>query len=123
MIRKFWLKNINIGIDSDIPISKSKYIQITNGIAFITPITVLRINSGHVVAGVIGLKKFVYDVWGDAVNTASRMESHGIPGKIQVSQFTYLYLKEGYIFEDRGSIEIKGKGKMQTYLLVGKKDP
>jgi class 3 adenylate cyclase len=81
----------------------------------------IGINSGHIVAGVIGLKKFVYDVWGDAVNTASRMESHGIPGQIQVSNSTYEYLKDQYVFEDRGKIEIKGKGKMQTYLLIGKR--
>lgn len=81
----------------------------------------IGIHTGSVIAGVIGIKKFVYDIWGDTVNTASRMESHGIPGEIQVSETTYLLLKDQYEFLERGVIEIKGKGEMRVYLLKGKK--
>lgn len=79
------------------------------------------IHTGPAVAGVIGNKKFIYDVWGDTVNTASRMESHGIGGKIQVTHAVFKALKNKYILEQRGEIEIKGKGKLMTYWLQGKK--
>ena len=81
----------------------------------------IGIHTGPVVAGVIGTKKFIYDLWGDTVNTASRMESHGIAGGIQVTEVTYEFLKEQYNFEDRGVITVKGKGEMKAYLLLGKK--
>jgi len=80
------------------------------------------IHSGPAMAGVIGERKFAYDVWGDTVNTASRMESHGVPGEIQVSEDTYQVLKDAFTFEERGWVDIKGKGKMHTYLLKGMAD-
>jgi len=80
----------------------------------------IGINTGPVVAGVIGMKKFIYDVWGDTVNTASRMESHGVDGGIQVTEKTYEKVKHAYFLEDRGAVTIKGKGSMRTYLLTGR---
>jgi guanylate cyclase len=77
------------------------------------------INSGPVVAGVIGRKRFLYDMWGDAVNIASRMESHGTPGHIQVTTATHELLKDDFVFEHRGPVEVKGKGEMHTWYLVG----
>jgi adenylate cyclase len=80
----------------------------------------IGINSGSAVAGVIGKKKFIYDLWGDSVNTASRMESHGLPGQIQVSESTYSQIKDLFQFEDRGKMELKGLGMVQSYLLTAK---
>lgn len=81
----------------------------------------IGIATGPVVAGVIGTKKFAYDLWGDTVNTASRMESHGLPGVIQVTEATYEKLQHKYNFQLRGPIEVKGKGTTQAYLLTNKK--
>ena len=78
----------------------------------------IGINTGPLTAGVIGNKKFHYDIWGDAVNTASRMESHGLPGRIQVTDEVATILKDAFVLEPRGMIEIKGKGKMQTWFLT-----
>ena len=80
----------------------------------------IGINTGSIVSGVIGLRKFSYDLWGDAVNVASRMESQGIPGRIQVTETTYACLQNDYQFEKRGAVEVKGRGVMTTYLLLDK---
>lgn len=77
------------------------------------------INSGPVVAGVIGQSKFHYDVWSDAVNIAARMESHGEPGMIQISRPTYELIKSEFICRPRGRIEVKGKGELETWFLDG----
>jgi len=85
------------------------------------PLTVrIGIATGPVVAGVIGRAKFIYDLWGDTVNTASRMESHAAPGTIQVSEDLYQRLRDHYDLRPRGTIDVKGKGPMTTYVLVGR---
>jgi guanylate cyclase len=81
----------------------------------------MGINSGPVVGGVVGRKKFVYDVWGDAVNIASRMESHGVPGKVHISQATYELIHSEFECELRGKVPIKGKGELETCFLVAPK--
>ena len=78
-------------------------------------------HSGDVVAGIIGTHKFVYDIWGDAVNIASRMESHGVPNRIQISAATRLHIHEHFQLEPHGRVDIKGKGPMETFILLGRR--
>ena len=77
----------------------------------------IGVHAGPLVGGVIGFKKFSYDVWGDTVNIASRLESHGIPDLIQVSEQLYEALKDHYRFEERGMVPLKGRGELRTYFL------
>jgi adenylate cyclase len=81
----------------------------------------IGINSGPVVAGVIGRKRFLYDLWGDAVNTASRMESHGTSGRIQITRATKELLEDEFVCEPRGTVSLKGKGEMEAWYLVGRR--
>ena len=83
----------------------------------------IGINSGSVVAGVIGHMKFAYDLWGDAVNTASRMESHGVGGQIQITRATYELIKNDFVCEPRGVINVKGKGEMEVWHVKGTIEP
>jgi adenylate cyclase len=81
----------------------------------------IGIHTGSVVAGVIGRSKFIYDLWGDTVNTASRMESSGVAGRIQITDATRQVLAAQFDLEDRGEVEIKGKGRLRTWFLIGRK--
>jgi guanylate cyclase len=81
----------------------------------------IGINSGPMTAGIVGTHKFAYDLWGDVVNTASRMESNGIAGSIQVTEATYRLLVDDFVFESRGLVRVKGKGDMETFLLLDRK--
>jgi adenylate cyclase len=79
------------------------------------------INSGAVVAGIIGVKKFSYDLWGDAVNVANRMETSSAPGEIQISSATHELVSDAFVCERKGMIDVKGKGQMEAWLLVGRR--
>jgi class 3 adenylate cyclase len=81
----------------------------------------IGIHTGPAVAGVIGTHKFAFDLWGDTVNTASRMESHGEPDRIQCTPEVYERMQHAFVFEERGEIEIKGKGRMRTYFLISRR--
>jgi len=81
----------------------------------------IGINSGPAVAGVIGTRKFQYDIWGDTVNTASRMESHSEPGRIQISDATNHLISDDFVTTYRGPIEVKGKGTLTTWWLDGER--
>ena len=81
----------------------------------------IGINSGSMIAGVIGRRKFVYDVWGDAVNIASRMESHGLGNAVQITQTTYELIKNDFVCEPRGTVNVKGKGEMEVWLVMSLK--
>jgi adenylate cyclase len=88
-----------------------------------TPLNLrIGISSGPVVAGVIGNRRFIYDLWGDTVNVASRMESQGVPGQIQVTEETRALLTTRYRFERRGRLQVKGRGEMVTYFLLGRRE-
>jgi adenylate cyclase len=97
-------------------------VEATSGIRYAdggrVPIRI-GLSAGPLVAGVVGSRKFFYDVWGDAVNTASRMQSSAQTGRIQVPQNVYERLRADFMFEERGDVEIKGKGVMHTWYLVG----
>jgi class 3 adenylate cyclase len=81
----------------------------------------LGMQTGQAVGGIIGQKKFFYDIWGDAVNTASRMQSSGVPGRIHVTEEVHAQLQQDFLFEARGRVQVRGKGLLETYFLVGKK--
>jgi class 3 adenylate cyclase len=83
----------------------------------------IGLNSGPVIGGVIGRDKFVFDIWGDAVNLASRMESTGVPGRIQIGPATYELLKDDFEFEARGSVPVKGRGETETWFMIGETSP
>jgi class 3 adenylate cyclase len=80
----------------------------------------IGIHAGPVVAGIVGIKKFSFDIWGDSVNTASRMESSGEAGKINISESTYNLVKEHFRCEPRGKIQVKGKGEIDMYFVEGR---
>jgi class 3 adenylate cyclase len=81
----------------------------------------IGLHSGPVTAGIIGSRKFAYDIWGDTVNIASRMESHGVPGQIHVSETSRNLMGDRFGFEDRGWVDIKGKGRMRTFFLTDRR--
>ena len=77
----------------------------------------IGVHSGNVVAGIVGVKKFAYDIWGDAVNTAARMEQNSVAGRINVSESTYELVKDKFTFEYRGEIDAKNKGMLKMYYV------
>jgi guanylate cyclase len=139
LVRRYGLEKIRTIGDSYMvaagaPVARPDHIQATCAMALDLQREVARLNAergwdlrfrigincGPAVAGIIGREKFHYDLWGDTVNVASRMESHGLPAEIQVTEAVYERLKNEFVFKRRGLIDLKGKGPTLTYLLVGR---
>jgi len=110
----------HVEVMAEVALAMRDAIRAVNAETGVTMDLRLGMHTGPVVAGVIGTHKFLYDLWGDTVNTASRMESHGVVGAIQVTQEVRDRLGSRFTFEDRGVSTIKGKGEMRTHLLTGK---
>ncbi len=104
------MAELALGLNADLRRTSSRFGELNIRIG---------LHTGPVIAGVIGERKFIYDVWGDTVNTASRLESHGQTGRIHVSDVVYERLKSRFEFEPRGTVELRGRGPMQTYFLTG----